>query len=142
VAHSLAVLRVMLLSAVVVSVAAGVLFITYSKNLRGIWKDSRDREGAALAVIAFLCAAVFTLLTFRLWNADWPAWSAKIIAASAQFGSFMFKLLFFSWFFIWVRWTLPRFRYDQLMRLGWKNLIPLAFANIFATGLLLLIAGR
>jgi len=52
------------------------------------------------------------------------------------------KLLFFCWLFIWVRWTPPRFRYDQLMRLSWKGLIPLAFANIFITGLILLLIGR
>lgn len=44
--------------------------------------------------------------------------------------SFLGKLLFVCWVFIWVRWTLPRFRYDQLMALGWKVMLPLALANL------------
>jgi len=44
--------------------------------------------------------------------------------------SFLGKLLFVCWLFIWVRWTLPRFRYDQLMALGWKVMIPLSLANL------------
>jgi len=44
------------------------------------------------------------------------------------------KIIFFIFFFMWVRWTIPRFRYDQLMNLGWKVLIPLAIANIVLTG--------
>jgi NADH-quinone oxidoreductase subunit H len=43
---------------------------------------------------------------------------------------FAAKTAFFVWVFVWVRWTLPRFRYDQLMRLGWKALLPLAFLNL------------
>jgi NADH-quinone oxidoreductase subunit H len=49
---------------------------------------------------------------------------------------FALKTLFFLGVFIWVRWTMPRFRYDQLMRLGWKVLLPLAFANLLWTALL------
>jgi NADH-quinone oxidoreductase subunit H len=45
------------------------------------------------------------------------------------------KIVFFIFFFMWIRWTIPRFRYDQLMNLGWKILIPLAVINIFVTGL-------
>lgn len=52
-------------------------------------------------------------------------------------GAFFLKIFFFMFFFIWVRWTIPRFRYDQLMRLGWKILIPLAIANIIITGLVI-----
>ncbi len=48
---------------------------------------------------------------------------------------FFAKILAFIFFFMWIRWTVPRFRYDQLMRLGWKILIPLAVANIVLTGI-------
>jgi len=41
--------------------------------------------------------------------------------------------------FVWVRWTIPRFRYDQLMSLGWKGLLPLAILNILVTGLVMVV---
>lgn len=49
------------------------------------------------------------------------------------------KIGFFIFFFMWVRWTLPRFRYDQLMNLGWKVLIPLAILNVAITGLVMIL---
>ena len=55
---------------------------------------------------------------------------AAIVSICVLFG----KIFFFIFFFMWVRWTLPRFRYDQLMRLGWKVLIPLSIFNVLATG--------
>jgi NADH-quinone oxidoreductase subunit H len=48
---------------------------------------------------------------------------------------FFMKITFFIFFFMWIRWTLPRFRYDQLMNLGWKALIPLSILNVLLTGL-------
>ena len=51
-----------------------------------------------------------------------------------QAAFFFFKICCFMWFFVWVRWTIPRFRYDQLMDLGWKVMLPLSLVNIFATG--------
>jgi NADH-quinone oxidoreductase subunit H len=59
----------------------------------------------------------------------WPLWLYQIFWFVAKVGFFMVL-------FVWVRWTLPRFRYDQLMNIGWKRLFPLALANIFITGLL------
>ena len=51
---------------------------------------------------------------------------------------FFGKIFFFIFFFMWIRWTIPRFRYDQLMKLGWRYLIPLALINIFITGVVIL----
>ena len=56
------------------------------------------------------------------------------VATAIGFGAFFSKILFFIFFFMWVRWTLPRFRYDQLMNLGWKTFIPLAILNVVLTG--------
>ena len=52
------------------------------------------------------------------------------------------KITFFIFFFMWIRWTIPRFRYDQLMNLGWKMLIPLAVVNIFLTAVVLLLLNK
>jgi len=49
------------------------------------------------------------------------------------------KITFFGFIYMWIRWTLPRFRYDQLMRLGWKSLIPLAILNVVITGVVILL---
>lgn len=52
------------------------------------------------------------------------------------------KVFFFIFVFMWIRWTLPRFRYDQLMHLGWKAMIPLALANMVVTGAVILLFGN
>ena len=57
-------------------------------------------------------------------------------------GVFLAKILFFIALFIVIRWTLPRFKYDQLMSLGWKVFIPLAFLNIFVVAALVLLRGN
>jgi NADH-quinone oxidoreductase subunit H len=62
-------------------------------------------------------------------HADWGNWLAVIGIAAL-----MIKVICFIFLFMWVRWTIPRFRYDQLMHLGWRILIPLALFNMLATG--------
>ncbi|HVU54970.1 MAG TPA: NADH-quinone oxidoreductase subunit NuoH [Puia sp.] len=61
------------------------------------------------------------------------------LLATLQIVSLFGKIVIFIFFFMWVRWTIPRFRYDQLMRLGWKILIPLAIFNMLVTGFLVLL---
>jgi len=58
---------------------------------------------------------------------------ASILTSICQFKCLLAKIGFFMWVFVWVRWTLPRFRYDQLMKLGWKVLFPLAILNVIFT---------
>lgn len=63
--------------------------------------------------------------------------SFEVVRALFQVASFMIKVAFFLWLFVWVRWTLPRFRYDQLMDLGWRVMLPLSLANIVATAFMI-----
>ena len=60
------------------------------------------------------------------------------MAALLGISALLIKSFIFIFIFMWVRWTLPRFRYDQLMNLGWKSLIPLALVNMFITGAVIL----
>lgn len=60
------------------------------------------------------------------------------IAAILGIGALMTKIIIFIFVFMWVRWTIPRFRYDQLMNLGWKKMVPLALANMLLTGAIIL----
>lgn len=64
------------------------------------------------------------------------------IAALIGVAALMIKMVCFLFFFMWVRWTIPRFRYDQLMHLGWRILIPLALFNMLATGGVILYFNR
>ncbi len=61
------------------------------------------------------------------------------IGALLGFMTLFAKICFFIFFYMWVRWTIPRFRYDQLMHLGWKILIPLAVINIIITGIVMVL---
>lgn len=62
-----------------------------------------------------------------------PVWATFL-----RVGVFFVKLLFFCWFQLMLRWTLPRFRYDQVMELGWRRLLPLSVANLIVTAALML----
>jgi NADH-quinone oxidoreductase subunit H len=64
---------------------------------------------------------------------------APNIAAIIGVAALLAKIAIFIFVFMWIRWTVPRFRYDQLMNLGWKTMIPLALFNMLVTGALILL---
>jgi len=95
--------------------------------------------------------AIVTILFFGAWHipflssttllswldflgTNWATLALMLI----HIGVFFAKVIFFIWFQMTIRWTLPRFRYDQIMKLGWKILLPLSLANILITGLVIL----
>src|SRR5688572_11812429 len=87
-------------------------------------------------------SAVFTLLFLGGWNplpwiplakvVEWLGATNPILIGILSIVIFLGKVLALIFFFMWVRWTVPRFRYDQVMEIGWKKLLPLAIANLLA----------
>lgn len=85
----------------------------------------------------FISSAVISTLYFGGYDVpflDHSGLSSNLITIIGTMAFFL-KIFFFIFFFMWVRWTMPRFRYDQLMNLGWKMLLPLAIFNVILTGL-------
>jgi NADH-quinone oxidoreductase subunit H len=73
---------------------------------------------------------------------DWVMYLPHILVVLLQLLAFGLKVVFFCWLQLAIRWTLPRFRPDQLMTLGWKRLLPLSLFNVMATALVVLWAAR
>jgi NADH-quinone oxidoreductase subunit H len=98
-------------------------------------------------------SGLVTTLFFGGWQVPYLAaegftfpWGATIAlphlaVVLLQVTAFAVKVVFFCWLQILIRWTLPRFRYDQLMKLGWKGLLPIGLANVMVTAILVLAAG-
>jgi len=90
----------------------------------------------------FISSTILAVLFFGGYNYPGMGWAlenwgvnvANIIGIAVLFA----KICGFIFFYMWVRWTIPRFRYDQLMHLGWRILIPLSIANIVITGIVIL----
>jgi NADH-quinone oxidoreductase subunit H len=88
-----------------------------------------------------LISSILVTLFFGGWQIPWvsveamPNWTGAIVSMVV----FTLKVVFFLWLLMTIRWTLPRFRYDQIMHLGWKILLPLSLANILVTGIVILL---
>lgn len=99
-----------------------------------------------------LISALTSVLFFGGWQVPWLApdgfhfpWGVHVSVSPLAYViwgllSFTLKVAAFIWFFMLIRWTLPRFRYDQLMHLGWKVLFPLSLSNILITGVIVVMS--
>jgi NADH-quinone oxidoreductase subunit H len=100
-----------------------------------------------------LVSALITTFFFGGWQVPWlyrdgfhfPGGAhlalPNVVVAIAEIIAFWFKTVIFCWLQILIRWTLPRFRYDQLMRLGWKGLVPLGLLNLVVTAFVVVAVG-
>jgi NADH-quinone oxidoreductase subunit H len=118
----------------VVMLLIASLYFRRAKREKGWYNDAREREPGFLgSVCVVLGVAMLGALGLQPWAASSTV--ASLYATFAQIGFFVVKVAFFAWLFIWVRWTVPSFRYDQVMRLGWQIMLPAGLVNLVITAL-------
>jgi len=117
------------------SLVAGLFLVS---RFRRYFKDKRDFEVLVLGVPALLIGVGLLGFVVLQGLPHLNEAMAQILVIILQSITFVTKILIMCWVFIWVRWTLPRFRYDQLMNLGWKCMLPLAMLNLFITAVVML----
>lgn len=122
-------------------------FTEYSGLKGGLFMMSEFIEMtvvAALFSVIFLGGYQVPWLDIHGFNWPWGGslplsiWIVKLL----QFAAYFLKVAFMLYLLILIRWTLPRFRYDQLMRLGWKYILPLALVNLVVTGIVIVVLGN
>lgn len=135
-AHAGLLLTIKLVGILLFAMWAASMFFRRAQKEAGQFRDARDREpgfmGGLFVVLALVAVGGLLLKPWAVGPVG-----ADLAATFFQVGMFVGKVVFFAWLFIWVRWTLPRFRYDQLMNLGWKVMLPLGLANLIVTAIVL-----
>ena len=112
------------------------------KNNKAIGNDkSREKETKILTVTFWALAIGISALLISFLTTGLGENGINIVTAALQIGTFLIKFFMMAFVFMWVRWTVLRFRYDQLQMLGWKILIPLALLNIVVTAIFVVVKG-
>jgi len=99
--------------------------------------NGRNFETKVLTIALIAMTAILELIFIYLLFQPETSTPAMFAVAAMQIAIFVFKLMLFNIFFIVVRWTLPRFRFDQVQTLGWYYLLPLSLLNIFITAIII-----
>ncbi|WP_060826633.1 complex I subunit 1/NuoH family protein [Sulfurospirillum cavolei] len=134
----------LILGAIVIVVPLGSFYGIRWIRKHNRWalpNDCRNRESAWLSNIIIGLNGVLAAGIGYVWIVGLSSFSTQMLTALLQVVTFALKLLAMNFVFVWVRWTLPRFRYDQLQMLGWKVLMPLALANIIVTASVIVLRG-
>lgn len=137
-ANTMQVIHLLWLVGIGGALTLGAALLLWWKKRRHFWGDKRDWELLIFAVLFGVVGAALALTYTLFSDAIFPVWAQNLFIFLLQMKVVLIKTLFFVSVFIWVRWTLPRFRYDQLMNLGWKVMIPLGLLNVLITGICLL----
>ena len=85
----------------------------------------------------FVSSAIMSILFFGGYNFPGMSYFSGNTLAILGIAAFAVKIFLFIFVIMWIRWTIPRFRFDQLMHLGWKSLLPLSLINLLVTGLVI-----
>ena len=101
-----------------------------SEIVAGFHTEYGSMKFALLQLSEYVHMVVASALIVTLFFGGWQVPFVPDPSVALSIGAFAVKLVFFCWVFIWVRWTLPRFRFDQLMFLGWKVMLPLSLGNL------------
>jgi NADH-quinone oxidoreductase subunit H len=106
---------------------------TYGKY----FKEPLGQKEYFILTYLFLGIAILALILIPVaLNLEYGVLASQIIAALFQISMLFAKAMIFLWLYVHARWTLPRFRYDQLMNMGWKLMLPISLLNIVLTGII------
>ena len=108
-----------------------------SEIVAGFHTEYGSMKFALLQLSEYLHMVTAAALIVTLYFGGWQVPFVPEPSVALSIAAFVVKLVFFSWVFIWIRWTLPRFRFDQLMFLGWKVMLPMSLANLLLQAFLM-----
>lgn len=129
---------------IVASLIILTYFLTKWMKKNNTWdnpNDSRAKETKILTKVFWGLTLILSAVLISFIVTGLGTNGINIATALIQVGTFLIKFFMMSLVFIWIRWTLLRFRYDQLQMLGWKVLLPLALLNIVITAIFVVVVG-